>query len=148
MTEPSTPAVPLPALPPAPAPPPSPVAFPLGWLLDHAAAPIQYRATIDVARLDLSRAGVASLLPYNYEPALMLALMQNPGGGWGDSMLGVPSARAQHFEGVGTINAVRRLIEYGWDRESPPLAHARRLLFRLLAEDQDPSLLFELAPGT
>ncbi|MBX6332339.1 MAG: hypothetical protein IRY91_10880, partial [Gemmatimonadaceae bacterium] len=44
------------------------------------------------------------------------------------------------------INAVRRLVEYGWDRESPPLVRGRRLLFRLLAEDEDPAYLFELAP--
>ena len=59
-------------------------------------------------------------------------------------MLTVPSSRAEHFEGVGTINAVRRLLEYGWDRDTPPLMHARRLLFRLLAEDEDPDYLFEL----
>jgi hypothetical protein len=59
-------------------------------------------------------------------------------------MLTVPSSRAEHFEGVGTINAVRRLLEYGWDRDTPPLMHARRVLFRLLAEDEDPDYLFEL----
>src|SRR6476619_8112522 len=59
-------------------------------------------------------------------------------------MLGVPPPRAEKFEGVGTINAFRRLLEYGCDRESPPLAHARRVLFRLLAEDEDPAYLYEL----
>jgi hypothetical protein len=59
-------------------------------------------------------------------------------------MLTLPSARAEHFEGIGTINAVRRLLEYGWDKDTPPLTHARRVLFRLLAEDQDPEYLFEL----
>ncbi len=58
-------------------------------------------------------------------------------------MLAVPSARAEYFEGIGTINAARRLLEYGWDKDSPPLAHARRVLFRLLAEDDDPDYLFE-----
>jgi hypothetical protein len=58
-------------------------------------------------------------------------------------MLTVPPPRAEHFEGVGTINAVRRLLEYGWDRETPPLLLARRVLFRLLAEDEDPEWLFE-----
>jgi hypothetical protein len=62
-------------------------------------------------------------------------------------MLTVPSARAEHFEGVGTISAVRRLLEYGWDRDTPPLVHARRILFRLLAEDDDPDYAFELAPA-
>jgi hypothetical protein len=51
-------------------------------------------------------------------------------------MLTLPSPRASHFEGVGTINAVCRLLEYGWDRESPPLMQARRILFRLLGEDE------------
>lgn len=59
-------------------------------------------------------------------------------------MLGIPSVRAEYFEGIGTINAVRRLLEYGWDKDSPPLLHARRVLFRLLAEDDDPEYLFEL----
>ena len=58
-------------------------------------------------------------------------------------MLTVPSQRAERFEGVGTINAVRRLLEYGWEKESPPLLLARRILFRLLAEDDDPEFLFE-----
>ncbi|HTL95614.1 MAG TPA: hypothetical protein VL157_08725 [Gemmatimonadaceae bacterium] len=61
-------------------------------------------------------------------------------------MLSIPAARAQDFEGVGTIPAVRRMVEYGWDRESPPLVRARRTLFRLLAEDDDAALMFELGP--
>jgi hypothetical protein len=60
-------------------------------------------------------------------------------------MLEIPSARAQAFEGVGTITATRRLLEYGWEKDSPPLMRARRILFRLLAEDEDPAFLFELA---
>jgi hypothetical protein len=60
-------------------------------------------------------------------------------------MLDVPSDRANLFEGVGTINAFRRLLEYGWDKDSPPLLRARRVLFRLLAEDDDPAFLFEFA---
>jgi hypothetical protein len=35
------------------------------------------------------------------------------------------------------------LLEYGWDRESPPLIRARRVLFRLLAEDDDVDQLYE-----
>jgi hypothetical protein len=60
-------------------------------------------------------------------------------------MLAVPS-RHDGLSGVGTISAFRRLLEYGWDREAPPLRNARRILFRLLAEDDDPNFLFELAP--
>lgn len=67
-------------------------------------------------------------------------------GVWNGSMLGLPSARAEHFEGVGTVPAFRRLTEYGWDKDAPPLLHTRRVLFRLLAEDQDRSVLYELMP--
>lgn len=119
--------------------------FPLGWLLDHAGAPIQYRALCDVARLGASMSDVARRLPYTYEPALRLAVAQQVDGTWGDSMLSLPSARSEYFEGVGTITAVRRLLEYGWDKDSPPLLRSRRTLFRLLAEDDDPGFLYELA---
>jgi hypothetical protein len=75
----------------------------------------------------------------------MLAATQSADGTWNRAMLTTPPARAEHFEGAGTINAVRRLLEYGWDREAPTLLHARRPLFRLLAEDDDAGQLFELA---
>ena len=128
-----------------PPPPLEPVAFPVKWLLDNASAPIQCRAISEVARIGGAAQEAVSKLPYTYPPALLLALEQGVDGTWNHSMLGIPSARAEKFEGVGTINAFRRLLEYGWDRESPPLAHARRVLFRLLAEDEDPAYLYELA---
>ncbi|HET7631480.1 MAG TPA: hypothetical protein VFK16_04105 [Gemmatimonadaceae bacterium] len=58
-------------------------------------------------------------------------------------MLTLPGARASHFEGVGTINAIVRLVQYGWEGDSAPFLQARRVLFRLLAEDDDPEYLFE-----
>ena len=143
MTLPLTPGLPAPPDQPAP----SAVDFPLSWILDKAAAPLQYRATIEVARLAVPNAGMFAALPYSYEPAIRLALMQQPDGTWDRAMLTVPSVRSpQLMQGVGTISAVRRLLEYGWDAESPPLLQSRRILFRLLAEDDDPSYLFELAP--
>ena len=116
--------------------------LPLSWILQHAAAPIQYRAIVDLARFDNASARLPSLV-FSYRPALSLALSQSGDGTWNGSMLTVPGTRAEQFEGVGTIPAYRRLLEYGWDREAPPLLHARRLLFRLLAEDDDPAFLFE-----
>jgi hypothetical protein len=139
------PTLPAPVAPAPVAAPPAPVRFPLSWLLDHAAAPIQYRAIADVARLGSSLGSHFAALPYTYKPALTLAVQQGIDGTWNQSMLTVPSPRSEQFEGVGTINAVRRLIEYGWDKESPPLLHARRVLFRLVAEDNDPSQLYELS---
>ncbi len=124
-------------------PPLPPVRFPLTWLLEHAAAPIQFRALADVARFPDSTSQSLSVLPFAYRPALTLAVQQAADGTWNRAMLSIPSARAEHFEGIGTIVAVRRLLEYGWDREAPPVLHARRVLFRLLAEDDDPDYLFE-----
>jgi hypothetical protein len=124
---------------------PSPaVSFPVSWLLDHAAAPIKYRALVDVMKLTSPSSEQLSVLPVTHRPALTLAVQQQLDGTWNHAMLAVPSVRAEHFEGVGTISAVRRLLEYGWEKDSPPLTHARRVLFRLLAEDDDPDYLFEL----
>jgi hypothetical protein len=124
--------------------PTTPVRFPLDWLLAHAAAPIRYRAMTEVARVNAADAERVAALPFTHRPALLLATQQGPDGTWEGGMLAIPSSRAEHFDGVGTIPAVRRLIEYGWNKDTPPLVHARRILFRLLAEDDDPSFLFEL----
>ena len=131
-----------------PAPAPSAqdsVRFPLSWLLEHAAAPIKFRAATEVARIPTEGTDALSSLPYTYAPALLLALLQRTDGTWPGGMLTVPSS-GESFEGVGTMSAVQRLLEYGWDRGSPPLVQARRVLFRLLAEDDDPSYLYELSP--
>jgi hypothetical protein len=111
--------------------------------MEHAAAPIKFRSITEVAKLPGPVNSLVASLPFTHRPALTLAMAQHPDGTWGHGMLTVPSAHAKHFEGVGTISAVRRLLEYGWDKDSPPLTHARRVLFRLLAEDDDPDYLFE-----
>lgn len=123
------------------------VVFPLTWLMEHASAPIRFRAITEVAKLGSPIPELVRSLPFTHRPALTLAVLQKPDGTWGDSMLTVPSPRSEHFEGVGTISAVRRLLEYGWHRDTPPLTLARRILFRLLAEDDDPDYLFELGEG-
>ena len=153
MTVPSTPEPTAPPAPEVPAPPvyvppAGPVTFPLGWLLSNAAPPIQYRAMTEVARGGQEIAQQVASLPYSHRPALTLAMIQAPDGTWFDSMLTVPTKRGGEFEGVGTIHAFRRLLEYGWDKDSPSLLRARRVLFRLLAEDDDPAYLFELSDKT
>jgi hypothetical protein len=115
----------------------------MAWLLEHASNAIRYRALADVARAPAETTREAAVLSYAHPPALALAVRQSPDGVWNKSMLEVPSERAAQFDGVGTINAFRRLLEYGWDKDSPPLMRARRVLFRLLAEDDDPAFLYE-----
>jgi hypothetical protein len=142
-TPPASPSPVAPPLTPASQPASPPLVFPLTWLLDHASAAIKYRAIVEVAKLGSPTAERVASLPFTHRPALTLALSQHNDGTWGNGMLTLPTKNAEHFEGVGTINAVRRLLEYGWDKDTPPLVHARRVLFRLLAEDDDPEYLFE-----
>ncbi len=129
-----------------PPPPQETLRFPLEWLLNNASPPVQYRAIIDVAKLGERTPPGVSNLPYAYAPALELAIQAAVDGVWNGSILTVPSQRAERCEGVGTVPAFRRLTEYGWDKDAPPLYHSRRVLFRLLAEDTDRSQLFELTP--
>jgi hypothetical protein len=87
-------------------------------------------------------------LPYSHRPAIRLAVTQARDGMWNQSVFSLPGRHATDFANIGTIPAVRRLSEYGWGRESPPLVLARRILFRLLAEDNDPAFTFELGTKT
>ena len=132
-----------------PTPAPEPLTFPLSWLMEHASAPIKYRAMTEVARLTEPSPSDIDWLPLSHRPALKLAVAQTRDGMWNHSILSVPSKQhSSDFANVGTIPAVRRLAEYGWSAESPPLVLARRLLFRLLAEDNDPAFTFELGSKT
>jgi hypothetical protein len=114
-------------------------------LLDHAAPPIKFRALTEVGNLGKD-AAKASWIPYAFAPAIELMLAQSADGTWNNSLLTTPAAGRTGTDAIGTIHAIRRLLEYGWDKDSPPLLLARRVLFRLLAEDDDPAYLFELAP--
>lgn len=151
LSEPALPAAApaAPVAPPAPPPyvaPSTPVRFPLGWLLDHGSPAIRYRSAVEVARLysdEVPR--VVAGLPYVARTPLLLAASQSIDGTWGGRMLSLPAAGGSGIDGTGMILGVRRLLESGWDKDSPPVAHARRMLFRLLAEDNDPGYLFELA---
>ena len=120
------------------------LSFPIGWILDNASGPIRYRSAVEVARVPEPIARELGWLPYAFAPALRIALAQHPDGTWNRSMLSIPSKGSSDLSKLGTVHAVRRLLEYGWDRESPPLALARRVLFRILAEDNDPAFLYEL----
>ncbi len=137
---------PLPPSPPPPPPPPPPVDFPLGWLLDKAPPAIWTRALVDVAQLPESEAPRLLSLSYSNPGAIELMLAQGVDGTWNDKLTALPEPKSRkQFAGIGTAPALHRLRELGWDRESPPFVNARRVLFRLLAEDTDPSHLFEYA---
>lgn len=118
--------------------------FPLGWLLDNATPPIVYRSYVDVANLPVPEGSDVAALSMVAPTALSIASSQRPDGTWNNSMLTVPEDGADLLTNIGTIPATRRLLEYGWSSETPSLLLARRVLFRLLAEDNDPNYLYEL----
>jgi hypothetical protein len=129
---------------PPPPPPPAPVVFPLGWMLDNAALPLQFRSVAEVARLGEQLPASYANTPYFHRPAVEIAVRQSYDGTWHGAMLSLPGKSG--VDGLGSINAVRRLLESGWDKDSPAVSQARRSLFRLLAEDEDPAQLYEYQP--
>ena len=130
-------------VPPPPPPPPPPVLVPATWLLDHGGPAVQLRLLREVAGVPVQYPGLPRL-PYASRAGWHLLGMQDRDGTWSAGMLSVPTAA--RLIGVGTIPAFRRLLELGWDIEAPGMLATRRVLFRLLAEDNDPTLLAELRP--
>lgn len=130
---------------PLPVEPQAPATFALGWLLERGSPAVQYRALTEVAALPLPDRARVERIPYACRQGWELLLHQHPDGTWGHGALAVPGTVLGTAPAVGAIPAYRRLLELGWNPESSPLATSRRLLFRLLPEDNDPAFLFELA---
>ena len=128
-------------------PGPEPLRFPLEYIVSKGSPPIQYRAMKLVGALGDASDRLPALI-YSYFPALRLAISQRLDGTWNGKMLAVPpEGTGEPFGSIGTIPAVHRLLELGFEADFPPLATVRRALFRLLAEDNDPAYLYELAEG-
>ena len=121
-----------------------PAIVPVNWLIGNGPPSVQYRTIRDIVGLAVEDPPFHAL-PYASRTGIQLMLMQDAFDGlWPGGMLTVPTPNT--LAGVGTIIAYRRLLELGWDPESPALACTKRLLFRLLAEDDDPSFLAEYRP--
>jgi hypothetical protein len=127
--------------------PPAAVRVPASWLLEHGSWPVRVRTLVDLAP-NVGDAAAVQRAAYLHAPALRLAVQQSRDGTWGGRLLSVAKSDDPTFAGVGAIPAVRRLLEYGWEPDAPTFHCARRLLFRLLAEDVDPAFLFELREET
>jgi hypothetical protein len=148
---PAAPVAPPVEAPAAPAPPPpkpvlpdmpdSPVRVPVRWLMREGTGAVQYRAIVELGKL--KPAADAQPITYTQESAIKCAVTMHLDGTWGGRLFPLPGA-APH---TATFSAFRHLLECGWDRESPPLAYSRRFLFRLLAMDEDPTMLYEMAPS-
>lgn len=116
--------------------------FPLRWLLDHASAPIAFRAQVDVANEEIPEWDDIEARVLTAPEALRIADAQGKGGLWNNAMLAAPDG-SDDMSAMGTIQAFCRLLEYGWSEEMPELKVSTRTLFRILTEDEDPALLFE-----
>ncbi|WP_353267074.1 hypothetical protein [Gemmatimonas sp.] len=130
-------------VPPPPPPPPPVVPVPATWLLAQGSPAVQFRLLRDIAGQPSTSPGWPRV-PYASRAGWHLMAMQDHDGTWPGGMLTAPGGTT--LEGVGTIPAYRRLLELGWDTEAPGMVATKRLLFRLLAEDTDPTLLAELRP--
>jgi hypothetical protein len=122
--------------------PDSPVRVPVRWLMREGTGAVQYRAIVDLA--SLKSAADAQRIALNQASAIHCAVTMHLDGTWGGRLFPVAGAKPH----TATFSAFRHLLECGWDRDSPPLAIGRRFLFRLLAMDEEPSMLFEFATET
>jgi len=104
-------------------PAPESLSFPVSWLLEHASAPIRYRAMTEVARLSEPGPREVDWLPYSHRPAIKLAVTQTRDGMWNNSILSLPGRHSADFGHIGTIPAVRRLVEYGWTPRLAPVGN-------------------------
>lgn len=129
---------------PQPPPPPAPVVVPARWLMERGGPVIQYRLMRDVLH-HTPASSTWPLMPYGSRAGWNLVGLQHGDGTWEGGVLAAPAGLG--LKGVGTVTAYRRLLELGWDPETPSLALAKRILFRALAQDDDPTLLGELRPS-
>lgn len=128
---------------PVPPPPPPPIVpVPALWLLTVGGSVVQGRVLRELVGLPPTSARV----PYGSRLGWHLLSLQDGDGSWPAGLLTVPNG--SDLAGVGTIPAYRKLLELGWDPDSPGLSRTKRLLFRLLAEDDDPTVMAELRPAT
>ncbi len=114
-------------------------------MLGDAPSPLHFRVMKDLLSLSPLPSGADALWMGNRE-GIRLALSQKVDGLWNNLILAVPKPGARDPSSqVGTVSAVHRLVELGWDPASPPFAAARRPLFRLLAEDTEHAFTYEFA---
>jgi hypothetical protein len=118
--------------------PDSTVRVPVRWLMREGTGAVQYRAIVELGKL--KAAADVQNITLAQESAVRCAVTMHLDGTWGGRLFPLPGA-APH---TATFSAFRHLLECGWDRDSPPLAVSRRFLFRLLAMDDEPTMLYEL----
>jgi hypothetical protein len=119
---------------------------PLSWLLESCGPAIKYRTLRDLAPEGFATSEALELAAEETRSSKISAAIvrkQRPTGIWSSNMLGLAPSASKGIKDVGTISQYRRLIQLGWSKDDRPLKLTSRTLFRLLARDPDPALLFE-----
>lgn len=120
--------------------------MPLGWLLQAASPPLQYRALVEVvpeSSRDAAQVEALRNAVLEYKVATAVARKQRETGLWGGNLLATGPDRLTGAKEAGTIHHYRYLLELGWPPDLRPFRLADRFLFRLLSRDEDPALLLE-----
>jgi len=119
---------------------------PLTWLLESCGPAIRYRTLRELSPEGFATPeALAQAAEESRESKLSAKIVkkQRPTGIWSTNMLGLAPSAALGIKDVGTIAQYRRLLQLGWSMDDRPLKLTSRTLFRLLARDPDPALLFE-----
>ena len=108
---------------------------PLPWLLDNACAPIRYRVLTELLGLGREEPEVqkARQETLAYGPALQLQRKQRKDGSWGGAIHAGDPKRVQ----PSLENALDKLFEYGWYRETKPVKAAAKTLRQFLTGKKD-----------
>lgn len=110
-------------------------ADPTPWLLDNASPPIRYRVLTEVLNHGRDDAEVqkARQEMLAYGPATLLQRRQRKDGTWGGKVHAADDRKSDNC----LENAVCRLFEYGWNRETKPIKAAAKTLRTFLTKKKD-----------
>lgn len=108
---------------------------PIPWLVDTACAPLRYRALTELLGRSREDADVqaARQAALAYAPALQLQRKQRKDGTWGGVIHAGDPRRFQ----LSLENALCKLFEYGWGRETKPVRAAAKTLRQFLTAKKD-----------
>ena len=119
---------------------------PVTWIREHACAPIRLRTALEILPPGTTPPDDLLLLREEadqYRRVKQAIRKQWQNGSWSGNMLGVAPMKSQGIKDVGTVAQYRHLLELGLAADQRAFRLADRLLFRVLARDEDRALLFE-----
>ncbi len=119
---------------------------PVGWIRDHACAPIRWRTVTEILpQGSATEADIEQLRSelLDYKRVSQTLKKQKDDGVWAANILGIAPAKAQGIRDVGTVAQYRHLLELGVPRDVRAFRLTDRVFYRILSRDTDPALSFE-----